>query len=540
MPKKIFVPSGAKAVACAVAALGAGQAPAVEFDTGSADFKARLDLTAKYSAAFRLKDRNPALANAGALSANQDDGDNNFGKGLISNRLDLLSEFDMAYGNYGARISAAGWYDSVYNGSTDNTTATANYSPRSDFDPTTRRVMGRDIELLDAMVFGKGQWGERAYSWRLGRHTLLWGESLFFGSNGIAGGQAPLDLIKLTSVPNSTFKEIARPTSKISFQAEVADKVSFGAYYQLEWRPTRLLPAGAYLSNADNIGPAMVPLLAGRPVPREADVTPKDHGQFGLQLRFKSEAMDTDFGFYVIRYHAPGPSNVWITFTPPSPTAFRWVYAEGIRAYGVSASKTIGNVNFGSEVSLRYNAPLSSRGLLQNTASGANMAANNSDNPGYAVGRTAHAQLSWIATLEPSFIAQEASLSGEVAWNTRLKVTDRADLLNPNATKSATGARLVYTPTYRQLLPGWDMSVPVGVGVTRGKSSAVGASFGPDRAGDMNIGITGTYLGGWTAALSYVHYFGAVGTQVDAASLAQYKQSLKDRDFINLSIRNTF
>ncbi len=36
---------------------------------------------------------------------------------------------------------------------------------------------------------------------RVGRHTLIWGESLFFGENGIAAGQAPIDFIKADTVP---------------------------------------------------------------------------------------------------------------------------------------------------------------------------------------------------------------------------------------------------------------------------------------------------------------------------------------------------
>jgi len=52
-----------------------------------------MDNTIKYSDAFRVKQRDQYLLS----SANQDDGDQNFARGMISNRLDLLSEFDVSF-----------------------------------------------------------------------------------------------------------------------------------------------------------------------------------------------------------------------------------------------------------------------------------------------------------------------------------------------------------------------------------------------------------------------------------------------------------
>jgi hypothetical protein len=98
----------------------------------------------------------------------------------------------------------------------------------------------------------------------------------------------------------------------------------------------------------------------------------------------------------------------------------------------------------------------------------------------------------------------------------------------------------VYSPTYRQVMPGLDLSPSVGVGYARGKSSAVGPAFGVDKGGDMNFGISATYLGRWVAALNVVRYFGPEGSTLDNANNAQFKQALKDRNFISISLRNTF
>ncbi|HSV45564.1 MAG TPA: DUF1302 family protein, partial [Ramlibacter sp.] len=85
------LPTKPTAAALAVASLlaMAGPARALEFQTDNPDLKMRWDNTVKYSTAWRLKDPSDTLVNSPPASINVDDGDRNFGKGLISNRLDL-------------------------------------------------------------------------------------------------------------------------------------------------------------------------------------------------------------------------------------------------------------------------------------------------------------------------------------------------------------------------------------------------------------------------------------------------------------------
>lgn len=536
-----------RSTALAAAALAISpMAQSIELDTGNPDWKARWDNTVKYSVGARLKAPSANLATAMPLTVNQNDGDNNFSRGLVSNRLDLFSEFDLSGPQFGLRLSAAAWHDSVYNGRTDSATFTANHAPASEFPDETRKLMGRKAEFLDAFVHGKFDIGEKPATVRFGRHTLLWGESLFFGANGIAGGQAPLDLIKLLSVPNATFKEIARPTGKLSGQVQVSPDVSVGAYVNYEWEKTRLIPVGAYLSANDSLGPGAERINAGPAgtFVRLPDVVPKKGGQGGVQVRIHADSIDTDFGLYAIRYHATGPSNIITTLTgvPPalSASTFQWMYHEGVRAFGASFAKTVDAWSLAGEVSARKNTPLASSGQTTLSTIGVNTGLNNNSNPGYAVGETAHAQFSWLASLGPSFISNEASFLGEIAWNTRTKVTQNAPMLNPNADKSATGLRMVYAPTYRQVLPGLDLTPSLGLGYTWGRSSAVGPAFGVDRGGDLNIGLAGVYLGNWNFSMNYVRYLGEGAPTLDAANNAQYKQALKDRNFLTLSARTTF
>jgi hypothetical protein len=68
-------------------------ANAFEIETGNEDLSIHLDNTLRYTLAQRLKDRSDQIVN----SVNNDDGDRNFGPGLVSSRFDLLSEFDAVY-----------------------------------------------------------------------------------------------------------------------------------------------------------------------------------------------------------------------------------------------------------------------------------------------------------------------------------------------------------------------------------------------------------------------------------------------------------
>lgn len=540
----------AKAAAGALAyTLAVPVAQAFQIDTGNPDLAVRWDNAVKYSAAWRLKNPSATLVSA----ANQDDGDRNFRKGLISNRADLLSELDVAFSNFGVRVSGAAWYDGVYNGTNDNDfPGTVNHSSRpfNEFTEATQKLHGRKGELLDAFLFGKANIGQSKLTFRVGRHALLWGESLFFGTNGIAAGQAPIDIIKAQSVPNTQFKELIRPTEQVSGQLQINPDISVGAYYQWRWEKHRLPAVGSYFSTGDTLDAGAERLLFFGPfaAAKASDIEAKDSGQGGVQARFRLG--DTDYGIYAIRYHDKSPQlylrNMLVGAPVSLPAQFLWVYPENIKAFGASFSRTVGEVNLAGEVSVRHNAPLASNGQLDlfgivpAAFGGPAAPADNDNNPLYAVGKTAHAQLSWIATLPPNGLARESSVMGEIAWNRTTSVTKNRIALNPNADRDAWNIRMIYEPQYRQVLPALDISVPIGVGYGIGNSTAVGNAFLGHKVGDVSVGLSGAYLQVWRFGLNYTHFFGPEGLFVDAANHASYKQSLKDRDFISVSVSRTF
>ena len=530
-------------------------AHATEIEVSNPDIKLRWDNTIKYSNSWRIKRASDELIGA----INQDDGDRNFSRGLISNRFDVLSEFDVSYKGFGARVSGAAWYDTVYNRSTDNTspaTANAFSVPFNDFTAATEKLHGRKAELLDAFLFGKVDLGESNATFRIGRHTLLWGESLFFGANGIAGGQASVDIVKALSVPNTQFKELIRPTPQISAQLQLSSTLSIGAYYQWRWQKNRFPAVGSYFSNVDVLDDGGERLLVGPPVVsgggplaffRGQDIEAKNSGQGGAQVRFRLG--ETDLGLYAIRYHDKSPQ-LYMRPTATDPVTGRvgeylWVYPENIRSFGASASHTFGDVNVAGEVSARRNTPLASGGqvdlfgVLPPSLGGPNAAGDNRGNPLYAVGNSVHAQISWLASLGPSFISREADFLGELAWNRRTSITKNSAALNPNADKEAFNLRFIYEPKFRQAWSGLDLSVPVGFGYGIGNSSVVG-SFNGNHVGDVSVGLNGLYLNAWRIGLTYTHFFGPQGAFLDSRNLGSFKQSLKDRDFISLSIQRTF
>ncbi|MBX6689836.1 DUF1302 domain-containing protein [Pseudomonas sp. USTB-Z] len=531
---------GAKASTLSIAlALCSAEVMAFQFDTGVEGLKTSWDNTIKYSNAWRLNERADNVM-ASSPNPNKDDGDRNFSTGLISNRFDLLSELDIKYGDIGARLSGAAWYDTVYNEKNDNNSpGTANpvSVDYNEFTDKTRDLHGRDAEILDAFVYGAREIGSTRLSARLGQFNQIYGESLFFGANGIANAQSTVDLVKLQSVPGSQFKEILLPTEQFSFNWQLTDTVSVGAYYQFEWNKTRLPGSGSYFSAGDFVGEgAERVFFAGGPLLHGHDIDAKDSGQFGAQIRFALD--DWEFGLYAARYHDKTP--VWYfrpTFLGGDGT-FVNVYPEDIKVYGASFSTLVGEANVAGEISMRVDTPLAPNGGVVVTG---DMTADNNSNPLYPVGDSLHAQLSMVNVYGGSALWDGASLVGEVAFNRRLKVKKNAQNLDPNTTRDAYSLRFTFEPQYFQVMPGVDVQMPITVGYTPyGRSSVTPQAFSPEHGGDITLALKADYQKQWYASLSYTNFFGDGGPIIGPDNNYTFEQTLKDRDFIAFSIQRTF
>jgi hypothetical protein len=502
----------------------------------------RWDNTLRYTAAFRLSHYDEAVV----ADPNADDGDRNFAPGVISNRLDLLSELDLSHGPFGVEVSGAFWYDTVYHQSNSNDSpATFNpYSvPHNHFTSATETLLGEDADLLNAFAYGSFDAGDIPVSFRIGRHTLLWGESLFFANNGIAAGQAPIDAIKAASEPEAEAKEVYLPVTQASLTIQPRPDLSFAFYYQFEWRRDRLPAAGSYFSDADflDAGGERIIAAPGQYLYRTPDETPPAEGQFGAAVHVTLG--ETDYGFYALQFHAKEPQLLIFNFPGggDSVGAYWLTFPSYIQAYGGSFSTYIGESTVAGEVSLRRNMPLVSQTLFSLPGGGgggygggiATAALRTPDDPtpdvlDYAAGDTLQAQLSSVFTLSPNGFWQGADLSAEIAVNDRLNVTRSPALLASGRNSFAAAFRGVFEPHYYQVLPQLDLSLPIGFGYDVIGRSSVDSSMNYG-AGDIEFGVSATYRTVWEGSVTFTHFFGSAD-----------RQPFSDRDFISLSVQRTF
>ena len=535
------------AVGSCVGAMMALPVAAAPIDTGNPLLRVYWDNTAKYSVGVRVENQDGDIAaKTTGPETNTNDGDNNFDPGLISNRVDLLSEFGLNYDRkYGFRVSAAAWYDDVYHRKNDNPGTAVNHTstPYNEFTKATKELHGGDYELLDSFVYGNFTPGDMRFNVKAGRFTQLYGESLFFGSNGIAAAQTSLDLVKALSVPNSQFKEIMRPTNQVSVQAQVTPEWSVGAYYQLEWRKNRLPGAGSYFSFADFVdaGGETLSLAPGTNVYRGQDIEARNTGQGGFQVKYAPG--DVEYGLYAAQYHDKMPQ----FYARPGVNAktgyvgdYMQVFGEKIRTVGGSVSTLVGDTNVAVEASYRTNMPLVATG----NAVVAGATADNDKQAMYPTGKTLHLNVSSISVFNENEIWDGASLLAEFAANRRMSVDKNANQLDPRATQHAGAVQFLLTPEYFQVYPGVDLKVPVGLSYGLfGRSSVNGSLFPSTYGGNVTIGVQADINKTWQAGIGFTHYYGPSGSVVlhgTAVPELSYNNFHGDRDFISLSIQRTF
>jgi hypothetical protein len=340
-----------------------GASPVRAADLYSSDgLDVRWDNTFRYSAGFRVSPRNPNLLS----NINSDDGDRDFAPGLISDRIDLLSTLDISRGDFGAHVSAAAWYDTVYHARTANDSPST-YNPLSvpstQFARAVQTLMGQDAEIEDAFAYGSFAIGDSQVSLRLGRQTVLWGESLFFDENSIAAAQAPVDYIKALSASEPYSENVFLPVNQMSVTVQPRPDIAISAYYQLEWRASRLPGVGSYFSYTDYLsaGDERIFLAPNRYLSHGSDQIPSADGQYGVSL--PATVNDWDIGFYALRYNATYPivnSASAIGSGSGNVGEFALSYPTGIALYGASFSFYLGDSNIAGEVALRTDAPLAS------------------------------------------------------------------------------------------------------------------------------------------------------------------------------------
>ncbi len=534
-------------LACMAVAAVPATAQAAKLDIAPG-VDASITINVKYSTIYRVAE--PDHANL--INLNGDDATRSFDRGFVSNRLDTTAEFDLKYGDWGLRASANAFYDSFYRQDNDNNslnTLNSTGTAADEFTGATREYAGGPrVALRDLLAFGRYDLGDMPLTFRVGRFAQLWGESLFFGGNGIAGAMAPADGYKASASPGSEFKDIVLPVAQIAGTLQVSDHFSVSAYYQFEWRKTQLAPVGSYFSTTDILDKGGERLLFNGAPPafqyhltRADDIDPEPaEGAFGVSATVRPEG-DTAIALHALQYNAMTPS-VYLQPTlagliflgggaPPATTDlgdYSLVFPEKIKLVGASLSTTIDDAYVGVDVNYRWNMPLNAGSLMVMPG----QLADNDGHPLYPVGRMAYAQASYINVFRGDLLWDDISVAGEVAANYRVGVDDNAAKMNPLASHFAAAIGANFTANYYRVIPRLNLAVPVTVTYgLKGYSSDPGSLNGVrEGTGNVGVGLRATYDTVWQAQILYNYYIGEVGDG----------QALSDRDYVSFYVTRSF
>ena len=313
--------------------------PAIQFGEGA--LEGSLDTTVSHGLTFRIEGHEGRVKDF--RSANANDGNLNYGRGLVSNTSKVTTDLDLGNRRFGAFLRTTGFVDF------ENENGARARTPLHD---EAKDIVGKDFEVLDAYVTGAFEPGGMPVDARLGRHVLNWGESTFIGGGINAFNRYDVGKLRL---PGSELREAFAPVSMVSVSAAPYDTLTVEGFYQLEWEETVLDPVGSFFSSDDAAGPGATKVVVNserfRPllgasgsevdrrfsfgtltrainadlarsgqarryaderdfmsVARGPDRRPGDSGQWGIALRYLAEDLNqTEVGLYFGRYHSRLP-----------------------------------------------------------------------------------------------------------------------------------------------------------------------------------------------------------------------------------------
>lgn len=520
------------------------QAGAFEIDAGNPDVKIRWDNTLKYNAGWRAEGRDNKLGDnwvSQATNYGWNTGD------LVTNRVDLLSEFDFIYKeHHGFRVSATAWNDFAYTSRVHGNPAyqaagLGTAYPNNSFTKHVERWYKGSGELLDAFAFTRVDVAEVPINLRVGRHNVYWGESLFTFANSIAYGQGPLDLRKATSTPGIEAKELFLPQNQVSMGAQLTKNISVAANYYLQWDPHRLPEGGTYLGGADLSFLGGTNYL-GYPVVGDLSTGPNrkpgNTGSWGVMSKIRSELIGGDVGVYYRRFDDRYPTMVG------GADYMYNAYAKDVKLYGLSLSKQIGSVSFGAEASRREGTALASNGA------------------GLALGNTWHALANVIAyfgktplydsaplTVELNYVRLDDVNGDTAAFFKHKDYGCTTGIRSGCATNDAWGFNVAFTPTWFQVLPGVDMTLPINY--SRGLKGNSPVPLGPgENSGAWSLGVGLDIFSKYTVNLSYNDYFGGYSMGPNPVAVPGVASEvwqgtngsgvLRDRGWVSLTVKATF
>lgn len=548
------------ALGVATALLATGlNTQALEFEFEETGLRIDWDTNISYGLMVRTEDPDP-------VEANTNDGTNNFDKGIVSNKVSVVSEADFQWRDYGFFVRGKALYDYRYqNQDTDQDNVTyftdnsgdgggdwdttifgtpvggsvGTLAPE-DFLDDTKDIHGKDAFFLDAFLYGDFFLGERILSARLGRQVVSWGESQFFP--GISGTQAHVDA-SAAQAPGTEIKEIFLPIGQLYLNFEVNEKISVETYYQYEWKKTKQAAVGSYWSNADTTGDGAerfliiqdnVPVLGTLAVPFDVigEDEPKgssEEGQWGLAMRYFMDN-GAELGFYRTRYHDKFLSNRGLTDEDPPlaalgafPAALQDYYQQDIDLWGASFGTLFHGVQINGEIAYHEDAlPTQRTSPTQDATTG------DYYTPDFKTSNVTQANIGFSYLFGSNPLADGAVIVGEGVYiRSDEKPSDLPAGVTALNTRDAWAYTLSATLNYKTVRPGLDIDIPFSFKHSpKGTWKTLPAT---EDAMAASVGAKFKYLNNWKASIKYTAFWGARKTHRN-----------QDRDNISASITYSF
>jgi len=471
------------------------------------------------------------------------------------------------------------------------------------FTSETRFRDGRRARLLEAYVYGTWWLGdESSINLRIGQQLVAWGESLFLSGVASAQSQAdatkafvpgteikdillPTNQVALNAAINNDltvlgyYKFDFRPNEifPVGDYFSPADVVGPGARFvygsanplyggpgSCQGLLTNMhlgngsLPIGQTLENfVCNVLLPVGKLANAAPyiyTYRAKDLEPSKYGQWGAGLKYQLTSV-TNVALYHLRYHDPNPSvrlNVgyapfgYIGDTPVTtqiinqlvPTTYNVEYFDGIHLTSLAYSTVIGGINVAGEFNYRHGASIPVETVISGHLS-----------PVYTRGDVSQVLLSGLYVTNPRMFFDDLAVVGEVGYlhvnGVEHVASSPGIIVEGNGNKlfydrNSYGGNLLLIPTKHNILPAWDLSMPVTFAYLEGDPSMAGA-FGPLYGdGDMraSLGISMTYLENTQIGIGYNWFFGNPGKTINNTTLAANPYA--DRDYATLNVKYNF
>jgi hypothetical protein len=250
-----------------------------------------------------------------------------------------------------------------------------------DYDAADNRA-SQHGDLLDAYLTARFRPLDRPVVVKLGQQVISWGESTFIGNS--INAINPLDISKLR-LPGSELKEGLVPVAAAYLSVGLTANLQLETFYLLDWKETRIDPAGTYWANAEPFadgGRYLRALTRGGPVAlrRIGDDNPDKDGQWGLALRYYLDSIGAEFSGYYLNVHAQGlnlngrstfcvnPMTCPVIVPPPAgfdvgtgyPVVGEYflTYPKNVEIFGAAFNTRLGSYAWSGEYSYRRNAPI--------------------------------------------------------------------------------------------------------------------------------------------------------------------------------------